>query len=150
LTIRLYQSTFSPYQELANYLPQTHSVSASIGATAIFIGTMRDQNHGDLVLGLTLEHYPEMTERQLASIEQQARRKWDLIDVLVGHRIGEIAPNDAIVLVAVWSTHRQEAFEACRFIMETLKTSAPFWKKEQLIDKARWVEGNTEGYSESR
>ena len=116
------------------------------GATTVFIGTMRDFNEGDNVQSMTLEHYPGMTEKHLREIAERAKNKWDIIDLCVAHRVGEIFPGEAIVCVVVWSIHRKEAYEANRMIMEDLKSSAPFWKKEQLADKARWVERNTQGF----
>ena len=113
---------------------------ARVGAVASFIGTVRDINDGSGVSTLTLEHYPGMTEKALEAIVAQARERWDLIDVLVIHRIGEMAPTDQIVLVAVTSAHRGEAIEACAFIMDYLKTEAPFWKKEVTPAGTRWVE----------
>ena len=95
---------------------------------------------------MTLEHYPGMTEKELGRIVDEAQQQWALLDVLVIHRVGDLLPNDPIVLVAVWSAHRKDAFEACRHIMEALKSRAPFWKKEQLDNAFRWVEKNTDGY----
>jgi molybdopterin synthase catalytic subunit len=94
---------------------------------------------------MTLEHYPGMTEKYLLKIIQQAEQQWPLLDTLVIHRVGDILPDDSIVLVAVWSTHRASAFDASRFIMEELKSNAPFWKKETLAGGTRWVEKNTSG-----
>jgi len=111
----------------------------TIGAIASFIGLVRDVNDGDAVAGMTLEHYPGMTEKALEGIVADARARWDLVGVRVVHRVGELAPTDAIVLVAVASAHRGDAFEACAFIMDFLKTRAPFWKKERLPDGSRWV-----------
>ena len=113
---------------------------ARVGAVASFIGTVRDITDGSGVSTLTLEHYPGRTEKALEAIVAQARERWDLIDVLVIHRIGEMAPTDQIGLVAVTSAHRGEAFEACAFIMDYLKTEAPFWKKEVTPAGTRWVE----------
>ena len=108
---------------------------------------MRDFNEGDGVTGMTLEHYPGMTERHLEQIAEEASQKWGLLDTLIYHRVGKLAPNDPIVLVAVWSSHRKEAFEACRWLMEELKSKAPFWKKELLEGGgSRWIEKNTAGY----
>ena len=116
------------------------------GATAVFVGTMRDFNEGDEVRGLFLEHYPGMTEKHLQRITAAAVERWQLDDALVLHRVGEVLPGDPIVLVAVWSAHRREAFDACRFVMEDLKSKAPFWKKETLARQSqRWVSGNTPG-----
>ena len=113
---------------------------ARVGAVASFIGTVRDVNDGSGVSTLTLEHYPGMTEKALDAIVARARERWDLIDVLVIHRVGPLAPTDQIVLVAVTSAHRGEAFAACEFVMDYLKTEAPFWKKEGTPDGARWVD----------
>ena len=118
----------------------------SFGATASFVGTMRSFNEGDDVASMSLEHYPGMTEKQLAQIIDDARARWDIIDALVVHRVGEIFPGQPIVLTAVCSAHRAAAFDACRFLMEALKTRATFWKKETLINgEGRWVEKNTPG-----
>ncbi len=114
-----------------------------IGAIASFIGLVRDMNDGDAVLGMTLEHYPGMTEKALAGIVAEAKRRWDIADALVIHRVGELKPLDQIVLVAVTGAHRGAAFAACEFIMDYLKTRAPFWKKEQTAQGARWVEART-------
>jgi|SRR5690349_7131437 molybdopterin synthase catalytic subunit len=111
-----------------------------IGAVASFIGVARDINDGDAVATLTLEHYPGMTEKALEGIVAEARSRWDVIDILVVHRVGEIRPTEQIVLVAVAGSHRGEAFAACEFVMDYLKTRAPFWKKEDTPKGARWVE----------
>lgn len=111
------------------------------GALVSFVGRMRDINEGDEVTGLTLEHYPGMTEAVLAGLVQRARARWSLEGVTLIHRIGDFAPCDEIVLVMVASRHRGEAFAACEFLMDILKTQAPFWKKETLRDgSSRWVE----------
>ena len=114
-----------------------------IGAVAAFVGQVRDLNQGDAVAGMTLEHYPGMTEKSLESIVQQARARWDIMDALVIHRIGHLKPLDQIVLVAVAGAHRGEAFHACEFIMDYLKTEAPFWKKEQTPHGERWVDARS-------
>jgi molybdopterin synthase catalytic subunit len=111
-----------------------------VGAVACFIGTVRDVNDDADVRSLTLEHYPGMTEAALQSIADEARARFDIYDVLVVHRVGELRPTDQIVLVAVTSAHRGEAFDACRFVMDYLKTRAPFWKKERTPSGERWVE----------
>ena len=113
---------------------------ANIGALVSFVGQVRDINDGDTISALTLEHYPEMTERALTAIEKEAKTRWDIIDSLIIHRVGTLKPLDQIVLVAVTSAHRGEAFKACEFIMDYLKTSAPFWKKEATNQGERWVE----------
>jgi len=113
---------------------------ARIGAVVSFVGTVRDMNDGDSVAELELEHYPGMTERSLADIVEQARARWPLYGALVIHRVGPLRPLDQIVLVACSAAHRGEAFAACEFIMDYLKTEAPFWKKEQTPNGARWVD----------
>jgi molybdopterin synthase catalytic subunit len=113
------------------------------GAVAAFVGQVRDLNEGDAVSGMTLEHYPGMTEKALEGIVEQAKSRWDIFDALVIHRIGALKPLDQIVLVVVSGTHRGEAFAACEFIMDYLKTEAPFWKKEQTGRGERWVEART-------
>jgi molybdopterin synthase catalytic subunit len=113
---------------------------ARVGAVACFVGTVRDVNDDAAVRTLTLEHYPGMTEKALGEIEAQARARFDVLDVRIIHRVGTLAPTDQIVLVAVTSAHRAEAFGACEFLMDYLKTRAPFWKKEHTPDGARWVE----------
>ena len=111
-----------------------------IGGVASFVGLVRDLGGSDQVSALTLEHYPGMTEKALAAIVAEAKGRWDVIDALVIHRIGELKPLDQIVLVVVTGAHRGAAFAACEFIMDYLKTQAPFWKKEQTAQGARWVE----------
>ena len=114
---------------------------ASIGGGVSFIGLMRDMNQGDAVSTMRLEHYPGMTEKALAAIVDEAAGRWDLAGVRVVHRVGEIRPQDPIVLVCVASAHRGEAFRACEFIIDYLKTRAPFWKREQTAEgKTRWVD----------
>jgi molybdopterin synthase catalytic subunit len=111
-----------------------------IGAVASFIGVCRDANDGDAVKKMTLEHYPGMTEKALEKIVAEAKQRWNVMDILVIHRVGELKPADQIVLVVVTGAHRGEAFAACEFIMDYLKTRAPFWKKEETPQGARWVE----------
>jgi len=113
---------------------------AQVGAVACFVGTVRDVNAGVGVSTMTLEHYPGMTERALEAIVTSARARWRLDDVLVIHRVGALQPLDQIVLVAVTSAHRGEAFAACEFVMDWLKTQAPFWKKETTLEGERWVD----------
>ncbi|ADI29611.1 molybdopterin synthase catalytic subunit MoaE [Methylotenera versatilis] len=110
------------------------------GAVVSFIGQVRDLNEGDTVSQLTLEHYPGMTEKALEAIVNQAQSRWDIFDAIVIHRVGILQPTDQIVLVAVSSAHRGEAFKACEFIMDYLKTEAPFWKKEVTSQGERWVD----------
>ena len=111
-----------------------------IGAVACFIGLVRDINEDAAVAELTLEHYPAMTQKALADIVEQAKNRWDILDAVVVHRVGTLKPTDQIVLVVVASAHRSAAFAACEFIVDYLKTRAPFWKKEQTEQGARWVE----------
>ena len=111
-----------------------------VGALASFVGLVRDANDGQAIQGMTLEHYPGMTESALEDICAQAHARWDLIDTVVIHRVGPLVPGDRIVLVGVASAHRGEAFEACEFIMDYLKTRAPFWKKEDTPEGGRWVD----------
>jgi molybdopterin synthase catalytic subunit len=147
MRIDIRDNAFDPFRELAHYQESLTGLHGRFGAMASFIGTMRDFNEGDEVYGMVLEHYPGMTEKHLQKIIGQATDRWPLLEVLVIHRVGELYPNDPIVLVAVWSAHRAAAFDACRFIMEDLKSKAPFWKKETLDSGHRWVEKNTPGYS---
>ena len=111
-----------------------------VGAVASFVGLVRGSNDGHAIRGMTLEHYPGMTEKALEDICAQAMSRWDLIDTLVIHRVGALKPGDRIVLVGVSSAHRGDAFAACEFIMDYLKTRAPFWKREETPQGARWVE----------
>ena len=111
-----------------------------VGAVASFVGLVRDANDGEDIQSMTLEHYPGMTEKALEDICTQADSRWDLIDMVVVHRVGSLVPGDRIVLVGVASAHRGEAFAACEFIMDYLKTRAPFWKREDTPQGARWVE----------
>ena len=111
-----------------------------IGAIATFVGTVRDANDGASVATMTLEHYPGMTERALADIVAEVKGRFDIVDALVVHRVGRLVPGDAIVLVAVTGAHRGDAFAACEFVMDYLKTRAPFWKKEATPDGERWVD----------
>jgi molybdopterin synthase catalytic subunit len=112
----------------------------TIGAIVNFIGLVRDINDGDHIQTLTLEHYPEMTQKALEKIETEAKARWHVIESRIIHRIGTLQPSDQIVFVAVASTHRNDAFSACEFIMDFLKTQAPFWKKEVTNQGTRWVE----------
>ncbi|RPH62527.1 MAG: molybdopterin synthase catalytic subunit MoaE [Burkholderiales bacterium] len=136
MPVRVQQHDFDAGAEIA----ALRAGDLRVGAVASFIGTVRDLNDGAGVSSMTLEHYPGMTERALEDICAQARRRWDILDALVVHRHGELAPGDQIVLVVVTSAHRGEAFAACEFIMDYLKTQAPFWKKERTPQGTRWVE----------
>ena len=141
MTVKLCETEFKPYAEVDAYQQQAlREKAGEFGATSVFVGTMRDLNLGDAVTQMTLEFYPGMTERRLWQIVDEAQSRWNLLDVFVIHRVGVIKPNDTIVLVAVWTQHRDEAFAACRHIIEELKHTAPFWKKETIKDGERWVE----------
>ena len=143
MKIQLLELPFNPWQELHNYQETQSALQGKQGANCVFVGNMRDFNEAQSVRAMFLEHYPEMTERYLEKIAQQAMERWDILDILVLHRVGDIFPNDSIVLIAVWSAHREAAFSANRYILEELKHRAPFWKKETLIDNSqRWVTSN--------
>jgi len=139
MTVRVQPQDFDVSRELA----ALRAGDKRIGAVACFIGTVRDLNDASQVSTLTLEHYPGMTEKALTRIVDDARQRWDIHDALVVHRVGTLEPGDQIVLVAVTSVHRGESFAACEFIMDYLKTRAPFWKKERTPDGERWVEART-------
>ena len=136
MPIRVQAEDFDVSRELA----ALRAGDARVGAVAAFIGTVRDVNDASPVAAMTLEHYPGMTEKALAAIVDEAKARWDILDALVIHRVGELRPADQIVLVGVTGAHRAEAFAACEFIMDYLKTRAPFWKKEATPSGARWVD----------
>jgi molybdopterin synthase catalytic subunit len=126
--------------DVAREIAALRAGDARVGAVASFIGTVRDVNDAAAISTLTLEHYPGMTEKALEAIVAEARARFDIYDALIVHRVGPLRPTDQIVLVAVTGAHRGEAFDACRFLMDYLKTRAPFWKKESTPDGERWVE----------
>lgn len=132
---------FDPWREIASY--QQQLPQGQYGATAVFVGTMRDFNEALTVNSMTLDHYPGMTEKHLQKICQQAIDQYQLLDAMIIHRVGELFPDQPIVLAAAWAAHRKAALEACRFMIEDLKHSAPFWKKENTTKGIRWVENNT-------
>ena len=134
--VRVQEADFDVGRELDSL---THG-RRDVGAVASFVGLVRDANDGSDVRGMTLEHYPGMTEKALEDICAQADARWDLLDTVVIHRVGALKPGDRIVFVGVASGHRGEAFAACEFIMDFLKTRAPFWKREDTPQGARWVE----------
>jgi len=136
MAVRIQEQDFDISRELA----ALRAGDKRVGAVASFVGVVRDLNDAAQVSTLTLEHYPGMTEKALTRIVDDARRRWDIYDALVIHRIGALQPSDQIVLVAVTSAHRGESFAACQFIMDYLKTRAPFWKKERTPEGERWVE----------
>ena len=142
--IELRDSSFDSFQELIEHR-KTVSKNRDHGACSTFVGTMRANNEGDEVFAMQLEHYPGMTEKQLEEIVGEAHKTYEILDGLLLHRIGNVHPGEDIVLIAVWATHRKDAFAACREIMEALKSKAPFWKKETLAKGDRWVENNTPG-----
>src|SRR5215210_5640423 len=136
MTVRVQTEDFDVGVEIA----AMRKGNPAIGGIASFVGVVRDMNEGDSVSEMCLEHYPGMTEKAIGEIIAQARGRWNVIDALVVHRVGVLRPTDQIVLVIVASAHRGDAFTACEFIMDYLKTRAPFWKKEQTRDGARWVD----------
>ena len=136
MTVRIQTEDFDIGAEIA----ALHRGNPKIGAIASFVGAVRDINEGGVVAEMTLEHYPGMTERSIEEIITQARSRWNVFDALVVHRVGTLKPTDQIVLVIVTSGHRGDAFAACEFIMDYLKTRAPFWKKEKTPSGARWVD----------
>lgn len=137
MSIRVQVETFDAGAELN----RLHAANLGIGAVVSFVGYVRDFNDGQAVAGMLLEHYPGMTEKALAKIEAAARERWPLLTVEIIHRVGGLEPGEPIVFVGTSSAHRQAAFDACAFIMDYLKTRAPFWKKERTTDGERWVEG---------
>ena len=126
--------------DLSVELKKLRAGDARVGAVAAFVGTVRDRNDGSEVAAMTLEHYPGMTEKSLDEIIEKAKARWDIYDVLIIHRVGPLQIEDQIVLTAVTSAHRGEAFAACEYVMDYLKTLAPFWKKEDTPEGARWVD----------
>ena len=143
MKIEVCDSRFDPFVELSRYQREILGERGQFGASSIFIGTMRDFNEDTPVQAMTLEHYPGMTEKHLCAIATEAKQRWKISDLLIMHRVGDLLPGEPIVLLAVWSVHRSAAFDACRFLIEDLKSRAPFWKKESLQDGHRWVEKNT-------
>ncbi len=135
-TVRIQHEDFDVGAEIA----ALRTGRAEIGAVATFIGVCRDRNEGTTVATMTLEHYPGMTEKSIKKIIDEALARWRIVDATVIHRVGELRPTDQIVLVVVIGGHRGDAFAACEFIMDYLKTQAPFWKKEQTPGGARWVD----------
>ena len=126
--------------DIAEEVKTLRAQSSETGAIVTFTGLVRDINDSDTVSRLYLEHYPGMTEKSIEAIVDEARSRWKLIGARVIHRVGQLSPSDQIVMVAVSSQHRKHAFLACEFIMDYLKTRAPFWKKEQTADGERWLE----------
>jgi len=137
MSVRVQEGAFDPGDEVN----AMHAANVGVGAVVGFVGYVRDFNDGREVAGMFLEHYPGMTEKALHKIVVEARERWPLLKVEVLHRIGALEPGEPIVFVGVASAHRQAAFDACNFIMDYLKTRAPFWKKENTGEGPRWVEG---------
>ena len=147
MKIIITEDIIDPWSLIKNYETEYLSTNSKFGATNIFIGTMRDINESLAIKEMFLEHYPGMTEKMLNATVNKAIKDYQLFDALVIHRVGSIHPDDTIVVVCVWSSHRKEAFESCRYIMEELKSNAPFWKQETLTNnKKRWVRHNSKGY----
>jgi molybdopterin synthase catalytic subunit len=144
--IRVQAELFDPAAELAGFARGR----TDVGGVASFIGLVRDEHGGEPVAAMTLEHYPGMTERQLAAIETEARERWPLLEVLVIHRYGRMLPGEPIVLVATASAHRAAALEACAFLIDWLKTKAPFWKLEETGQGERWVEARASDEAAAR
>lgn len=144
MSAHIAEQPFDPWQKITEHQQQS-ALNNQFGATATFIGTMRDFNDNADVSQMALEHYPEMTQHYLDKLEQQAQQRWELLDSLIIHRVGEINPADPIVLIACWSAHRRAALDACAWLIEELKHKAPFWKKETTPDGEHWVEQNTDG-----
>jgi molybdopterin synthase catalytic subunit len=134
-SVRIQSEPFDPAAEVE----ALRAGNPRIGAVVTFLGLMRDLNDGDRVEAMTLEHYPGMTEKALEAIVAEAAARWEVDGIRVVHRVGELRPEEAIVLVAVASRHRSEAFRACEFVIDYLKTRAPFWKKERVAGGERWV-----------
>ncbi len=142
--IEIINEEFDPWQRLVDYKRSQLSEKNNIGACSVFLGTMRDINSGNIIKSMELQHYPDMTEKYLEKIVESATSKFKIIDSIILHRVGLVNPSDPIVLVASWSEHREDAFEATRQIMEALKSEAPFWKKESTDKGFRWVEPTAE------
>jgi len=146
------QEALDPYKEIQHH-EDTVLESGKHGGVVSFVGTMRDFNDGEDVAAMNLDHYPGMTEKHIEAVCQEAMDGWDVMDVLVVHRVGDMYPSDPIVLVAVWSAHRASAFDACRYVINYLKERAPFWKCEVTTEgKKHWVEHNSKdpGVAKSR
>ena len=145
--IEITEHPVDPWQRVQAYQQAQSHLHGKFGATSVFVGTMRDINEAESVNAMELEHYPGMTEKHLQELLEQADQRWEILDALIVHRVGRLEPADPIVVVAVWSAHRAHSFEASRFLMEALKSTAPFWKREVLEQGTRWVQNNTSGYT---
>lgn len=136
MLVKVQREDFDPMAEMAAF---PADAIAGAGSSVTFVGTVRDYSEATDILAMEIEHYPGMTERELERISAEAAQRYDILDSLIMHRYGRLAPQDNIVMVAVWSRHRAAAFDACRFLIDVLKTSAPFWKKEITPEGVRWV-----------
>jgi molybdopterin synthase catalytic subunit len=136
MTVRVQTQDF----DVGFEIKQLRVARPDVGAVVSFVGQVRDLNDGNTIASLTLEHYPGMTEKSLEAIVNQAKSRWNIMDATIIHRVGTLQPLDQIVLVAVSSAHRNEAFSACEFMMDYLKTEAPFWKKEATAEGEQWLE----------
>ncbi|MBI5450201.1 MAG: molybdenum cofactor biosynthesis protein MoaE [Gammaproteobacteria bacterium] len=144
MKVKILKDAMDPYKEVSDYEREALPPGKH-GGVVLFVGTMRDFNDGNDVRAMSLDHYPGMTEKHIEKVMQEAHDRWDIMDSYVVHRVGDMVPTDPIVLVAVWSAHRRDSFDACRYIINYLKESAPFWKCE--VTKAgvkHWVEHNSE------
>ena len=139
MKIEIITEQFDPWQLLVDYKKNQLQNDSKIGASSIFLGTMRDFNDDEDIKSMELEHYPGMTEKEVSKIIDEADERWDIIAATVIHRIGHLAPGDEIVFVGVSSQHRSDAFQACEFIMDYLKTKATIWKKETIVEGERWL-----------
>lgn len=139
MKVEIEYERLQPWRRVAEYEADQPALAGKVGAAAVFVGSMRDFNQGHEVSGMVLEHYPGMTERHLEAVAAEAASRWELLETLIVHRVGAIAPAEPIVVVAAWSAHRQAALEAARYMIDELKTRAPFWKRESTPAGARWV-----------
>lgn len=139
MKVEVRATPFNPWQELETYLESESVLGREHGASVVFVGTVRDFCNQGPVSGLELEHYPGMTEAHLRRLSEEAMEKWPIQDLLLIHRTGVLAKGDPIVLTAVWSAHRDDAYLASRYIIEELKSRAPFWKKEKTTGGEHWV-----------
>ncbi|MFQ5468736.1 MAG: molybdenum cofactor biosynthesis protein MoaE [Gammaproteobacteria bacterium] len=144
MKVAITASALDPYKEVVDYEKEALPTGKH-GGVVTFVGTMRDFNDGQDVVAMNLDYYPGMTEQHIERVCQEAIDRWDIMDTLVVHRVGDMVPTDPIVLVAAWSAHRKDSFDACRYIINYLKESAPFWKCEVDTEgKKHWVEHNSE------
>ena len=130
--------------DLAKEIAALRADDKRVGAVCSFVGTVRDRNDGDAIASMELEHYPGMTEKSIEAMIDEAHRRFDILGARVIHRVGLLQPLDQIMMVAVISAHRGQSFQACEFLMDYLKTQAPFWKKEQTPEGARWVDARVD------